>query len=95
MPCTHERWLADVSVSNLLDLEGNLLDRRAVDLRVICADCSKPLQFVGMPAGSSVLWPTTSVDGLEARLSAVPQGVVMSPLAEFAIDMAPSKFEQN
>ena len=95
MSCEHNNWQAGVTVTNLTDTQGSRLDRHTVDLRVECADCGGKLQFVGMPAGASVLFPTISVDGLEARLNAVPEGVVMSPLAEFAAAFAPPKDEMN
>lgn len=95
MSCQHETWEAFVAVSNLADQHGSTLDRRAIDLRINCARCGVALQFVGMPAGLSVLWPTVSVDGLEARLNAVPEGTVMSPLAEFAAAFPPPKEEQH
>lgn len=95
MTCEHNNWQARVAVSNLTDEQGSTIGRRAVDLRVSCADCGANLQFVGMPAGCSVLWPTISVDGLEARLNAVPEGVEMSPLGEFAAAFAPPKDEQH
>lgn len=62
--CKHLEFKSEV---NVYDLGDGIYK---VDLQVACADCFKPLMFVGMPAGVGYEKPTTSLDGTEARLSA-------------------------
>lgn len=79
MTCTHENWAATVGVGNIVvsDDDPTVLARRTVEVRVQCAACGVPLEFQGLPVGVDTHGPTISVDGLEARLVAVPKGEKM------------------
>lgn len=54
-------------VTRFIDM-GNR--RYKVEITASCERCHKPIVFQGMPAGVFEEQPSTSVDGLEARLNA-------------------------
>jgi len=64
MSCPHSNFKAEVTVVNIGGGDFK------VDVTVHCADCFKPLSFVGMPAGLFPEKPSVSLDGTEARLNA-------------------------
>ncbi len=70
--CEHPGFKASVEVGRLTDGAGNVHAFTA-DVRVECAVCGLPFEFMGMPEGLSPSVPTRSVDGLEARLPIQPQ----------------------
>ena len=64
MICKHPQFKAETTIANHED--GTF----SVSLAVHCAECFKPLVFVGMPAGIHFEKPTVSIDGMEVRLNA-------------------------
>lgn len=75
-PCQHyQNHRATVSVNYLEDT-----GRFCADVRIECADCGRPFQFLGLPLGVDLTGATMDVDGQEARLAIAPVGCVPQPL---------------
>ena len=50
------------------------------EVRIRCADCGLPFQFLSLPLGLHLGGAAMSVDGQEARLAVVPVGHTPHPL---------------
>lgn len=77
--CQHMNFGANVSVGRITKSEGAPVDYFTADVRIKCADCGLPFQFLGLEAGMDTQGARVSVDGLEARLAVCPQGAELSP----------------
>lgn len=78
MSCTHKGFRASVNVGRLTASETDeTIVGFTADVRVECAVCGKPFEFIGLPMGVLSTEPTCSVDGLEARMPIKPQGEAM------------------
>lgn len=66
---------ASVTVARLEDS-----DRFNAGVRIECAQCHRPFQFLGLPLGLNLNGAAMSVDGQEARLAIAPVGTVPQPL---------------
>lgn len=77
--CKHMNFAADVAVARLEDT-----GRFMADVRVRCADCGEPFQFLGLEPGLDRNGAMVSIDGLEARMAILPNSQVMSPLQRMA-----------
>lgn len=73
--CVHMNFAAKVSVARIED-KGAF----AADVRINCAECGLPFQFLGLEPGLDMQGARVSIDGLEARLAICPQGAVPSPM---------------
>lgn len=74
--CTHQtNHSASVTVNHFQDT-----GRFMADIKVICADCGLPFQFLGLPLGLNLSGAAMSVDGQEARMAIAPAGRVLHPL---------------
>jgi hypothetical protein len=85
--CLHPNFQACVTVNRLTASET---DETVVafnaDVRIQCAECSKPFEFIGVPIGLLHTEPTCSVDGTQARMPIKPVGEPMrADLAGFAL----------
>lgn len=74
--CQHNKNHRAVCVVNHMEDTG----RFCVDLRIDCADCGHPFQFLGLPLGLDLSGAAMSVDGQEARLAIAPVGTVPQPM---------------
>lgn len=86
--CAHEnfRCYADVNRIQKSELEPETIVCFTLDLKIFCTECGQPLEFVGLPLGMSYYRPTTSIDGLEARIPmVVPGHKVPEGLASFGV----------
>ena len=55
--------------------------RFTAEVRIWCADCGRPFQFIGLPIGLDLQeGAMMSVDGQEARIAIAPVGSVPQPL---------------
>ena len=45
-----------------------------LEVRLECADCGHPFEFIGLPLGVNLSQPTMSIGGDEARLPVKPKG---------------------
>lgn len=61
--------------------------RFAADVRIRCADCGLPFQFMGLEPGIDMNGARVSLDGLEARMAICPQGQQPSPADALAINI--------
>jgi hypothetical protein len=66
---------AKVAVARIEDI-----GRFVAEVRIHCADCGAPFQFLGVQPGFNYEHPTVSLDGLEASLPICPQGSRPTPL---------------
>lgn len=80
--CPHMNFSAHVVVNRIED-NG----RFAADVRIKCADCGLPFQFMGLEPGLDANGARVSLDGLEARMAICPQGQVPSPMDGFIINI--------
>lgn len=80
--CAHMNFSANVVVNRIED-KG----RFAADIRIRCADCGLPFQFMGLEPGLDANGARVSLDGLEARMAICPQGQLPSPMDGFQINI--------
>lgn len=73
--CKHMDFAASVNVARLEDT-----GRFMAEIRVTCADCGRPFQFLGLEPGIDLSGARVSINGLEANLAICPQGENPSPL---------------
>ena len=69
MGCEHKNFEAEVNTFRLTEEDG-LVTSFKVELKVRCVDCKEHLEFLGMEMGVNPSYPTTGIDGIEARLPA-------------------------
>lgn len=74
-PCAHRNFDARVAVARLED-SGRFM----AEIRIRCADCDTPMQFMGLEPGLNFEGATVSLDGLEASIGIHPQGQRPNPL---------------
>lgn len=65
--CKHEQFEALTRVGRLTDEVSGEVTSYTADIKIKCAQCNTPFEFVGVPVGSSLLKPMTSVDFAELR----------------------------
>lgn len=73
--CAHMNFNANVVVNRLEDI-----GRFSADVTINCTECGMPFRFCGLPMGLNLNGAAVSVDGLEARLSILPEDRIPSPL---------------
>ena len=77
--CKHLNFHASVGVARLEDTGGFM-----AEIRVECADCKMPFQFLGLEPGLDMQGARVSIDGLEANIAICPRGEKPSPLQRMA-----------
>lgn len=77
--CKHMNFSASVGVARLEDTGGFM-----AEIRVQCAECGLPFQFLGLEPGIDMQGARVSIDGLEANIAIVPQGARPNPLQRMA-----------
>ncbi len=80
MTCEHKEYKAFVSCGPIAGYEGGPILGIMADVKIECAHCHLPFQFVGLPLGLNTRGATMSVDGQEARLAIAPVGSIPQPL---------------
>jgi len=84
--CTHQNFKGEIAVNRLTREEGGEVRSFMADLRISCADCGRPFQFIGVPFGLLSDKPTMSADMQELRIPIHPDGEILNPLfAEFVV----------
>lgn len=69
MSCQHEDFSASVNIVPLVhDDAADSANVFMAEIRIVCAECEKPLGFKGVPCGVSLVEPMVSIDGLELRI---------------------------
>lgn len=89
MSCEHMNFAATVGVGRLSKEEGGPITSYMADVRIRCADCGRPFQFLGLKPGIDTGGAAVSIDGLEARIALCPQGEQPSALDRIAVNFAP------
>ena len=84
--CEHHNFKAAVKVARLED-SGQFM----AEVTVMCSDCSKPFQFLGLEPGLDLQGARVSIDGLEANLAICPEGAKPSPMQRMAFNI--NKFD--
>ena len=79
MTCEHKDFRAVVSVNRLED-SGQF----NADIRINCAECDLPFEFLGLQPGIDLQGACVSIDGQEARLAIIPKGVTPNPFQRMA-----------
>jgi hypothetical protein len=71
--CKHFNFTASNRVARLTE-ENNPenITGYSMDVRVKCADCGLPFEFIGMPGGYSPAQPMVNFDATEARMPIRP-----------------------
>lgn len=86
MTCEHMNFGATVGVARLTGAGGGITGFMA-EIRVQCADCGRPFQFLGLEAGCDTQGARVSVDGLEANIALCPEGERPNPLQRMTYDI--------
>ena len=78
--CSHENFAATVNVNRLTksDDDATVIAHQA-DIRINCAECGLPFEFVGVDAGMLPNKPMASVDAQELRAPIRPKGCKILP----------------
>jgi hypothetical protein len=66
--CEHKKFQVKADVNRLED-SGQF----QLDVKVICMQCLKPFEFIGLPVGLNLNGAAISFDGTEARLAIKPK----------------------
>lgn len=86
--CEHMHFVAEVNVGRLTDEQG-VVTHYTTDIKIMCAACKIPFEFVGLPLGHSPYRPTVSMDGLTLAAPITPQGTeVPKGLPGFNVTMS-------
>lgn len=75
MACNHINFKANVSVYRLENV-----GKFNAEIRINCADCEIPMQFLGLDPGVNLNGANVSLDGQEARIAISPSDITPSPL---------------
>lgn len=75
MTCEHNKFNASADIGRLSKEDGGPVTHYCADIKIACAECGKPFEFIGLPLGCSGYRPTVSMDGLELRAPLMPQGM--------------------
>lgn len=73
--CKHMNFNASVAVARLENI-----GRFMAEVRIHCAECKKPFQFLGLEPGIDLNGARVSIDGLEANIAICAQGERPSPM---------------
>lgn len=72
--CEHHDFAAEVAVYRITKGEDGPVKAYEAEIRIRCAACGLPFQFVGVEPGLSGNKPMASVDFQELRAPLVPNG---------------------
>lgn len=77
MTCQHNKnHRVDAKIACFENSENGFM----AELRIVCGDCGKPFQFLGLEPGLDTQGARVSIDGLEANIAICPEGSKPSPL---------------
>lgn len=90
MTCQHLNFAAEVGVNRLTESEGGPVKGYCADVRIKCAECNLPFQFLGLEPGYDSQGARVSLDGLQANIALTPQGVAPNPFQKMAYGIGKS-----
>ncbi len=70
--CEHMNFKTTCKVIRLTDVEGGPVTGYTAEIRIFCADCRMPFQFLGTDIGYSDQIPKTNFAGSELRIPIKP-----------------------
>lgn len=70
--CQHQDFLVKANVARLTDTEGGAVTGFDASVKINCAECEMPFQWLGLDKGSSPFKPMTSADTFELRAPITP-----------------------
>jgi len=70
--CEHKDFRGDIKVARLTSEGSTAITGFFADIRINCAECGQPFEFVGIPGGFSFYEPRLSVDSTELRAPIKP-----------------------
>jgi hypothetical protein len=70
--CQHNNFKGNVEVNRLTDTDSGRVTGYAADIKVNCADCSMPFQWLGTQSGLDYRKPMCSADRTELRAPIIP-----------------------
>lgn len=71
--CKHFNFISQTSVVRLFEEESpDIVTGFSADIRIKCADCGMPFEFIGLPGGYNPGRPMTSFDATELRAPIKP-----------------------
>lgn len=74
--CKHDKdHKVECKVACLEDTGGFMFE-----VRVTCAECGKPFQFLGLPPGLNLQGATVSIDGQELNIAICPFDAKPNPM---------------
>lgn len=80
VPCPHMNFNASVNVFRLTDSKDETkVIGYTTEIRVNCAECGLPFEFIGVDAGMMPSKPMASVDAQELRAPIRPKGCKILP----------------
>lgn len=82
MTCEHKNFRMNLGVNRIVS-PGRPM-QFAAEIKITCADCDKPFQFLGLWPGMDLQGARVSNDGLEARLAIAPEVDAPRPLDSIA-----------
>jgi hypothetical protein len=85
--CLHMNFAASVGVGRLTKTEGGPVTAFVADIKVNCADCGKPFQFLGLEPGFDNQGARVSLDGLEAHIALSPEGEKPNPFQRLSYNV--------
>jgi hypothetical protein len=74
--CKHTKAHKAIVRIDYLEDSGRFM----ADVKIECADCGRPFQFLGLPLGLDLNGAAMDVEGQTARLAIAPVGTVPQPL---------------
>ena len=76
--CAHPQFDSQVGIGRLTDVEGGPVTHYTAEIRVHCADCKLPFEWIGPPLGViDANAPVVGLDRLELRIPIEPQHSTM------------------
>lgn len=78
--CEHKEYKAFVEIGPMAGYEGGPILCTMADVKIECAHCHLPFQFIGLPMGLNTQGAAMSLDGQTARLAIAPVGSIPQPL---------------
>jgi|SRR5580700_686421 hypothetical protein len=86
--CEHKDFKAMVNVGRLLDnATESCVVGYIADIRIKCAECGLPFEFLGLEPGVDTQGARVSLDGLEARIALTPKGTRPNPFQRRAFNV--------